>query len=67
MGQPQGGWYKAEAFRKVVRAGMHDLATGIAAFHAEGGAWVPRFVTFYMGERRHAAVRNIAGQITQKK
>jgi hypothetical protein len=46
---------------------MHDLATGIAAFHAEGGAWVPRFVTFYMGERRHAAVRNIAGQITQKK
>jgi AcrR family transcriptional regulator len=43
---------KAAAFREAVRAGMADLAAGVAGFRAAGGAWVPRFVEFYLGERR---------------
>ncbi len=42
---------KAEAFRQAVQGGIRDLAQGIAAFHESGGAWVDRFVDFYLTER----------------
>lgn len=42
---------KAEAFRQAVRAGIHDLAQGIASFSAGGGAWTQRFIDFYLTER----------------
>lgn len=43
---------KRDAFRDAVAAGMADLAAGIAGFRAGGGAWVARFVDFYLTERR---------------
>lgn len=43
---------KRDAFSETVAAGMADLADGIAAMKAGGGAWVSRFVDFYLTERR---------------
>lgn len=43
---------KTEAFRAAVGAGMAELADGVAGMKAEGGAWVARFVDFYLTERR---------------
>ncbi len=42
---------KAEAFRQTVRAGMHDLASGIAGFRRAGGNWVAAFTDFYLTDR----------------
>lgn len=47
---------KADAFRAAVAAGMEGLANGVARHRTEGGNWVDRFVDFYLGERRHAAL-----------
>jgi AcrR family transcriptional regulator len=43
---------KSDAFRAAVAAGMGALADGVAQLRAEGGAWVPRFIAFYLTERR---------------
>lgn len=43
---------KSEAFRAAVAAGMADLAEGVERFRAGGGAWVGRFIDFYLSERR---------------
>lgn len=43
---------KGEAFREAVGAGMAGLVEGIAGMRAGGGAWVRRFVDFYLTERR---------------
>ena len=42
---------KAEAFRRSVRDGVHDLAEGILRFHEGGGDWVAGFIDFYLTER----------------
>src|SRR2546425_230138 len=44
---------KATAFRESVAQGMSDLKAGVRYCQAEYGAlWWPKFVRFYLGERR---------------
>ena len=43
---------KKDAFREAVGAGMAQLADGIAGMKEGGGAWVARFVDFYLTDRR---------------
>lgn len=43
---------KKDAFREAVVAGMADLTDGIAGMKDGGGAWVSRFVDFYLTDRR---------------
>ena len=42
---------KAEAFRRAVQAGVHDLVAGIQAYHDAGEDWVGQFIDFYLTER----------------
>lgn len=44
---------KADAFRDAVTSGLKDVRAAIAAFRAEhGAAWIPAFVSFYLGPRQ---------------
>lgn len=62
---------KKDAFREAVAAGMADLADGIAGMKAEGGAWVARFVDFYLTDRRSCdlaescALQSLTGEVAR--
>lgn len=62
---------KQDAFREAVAAGMAGLADGLAAMRHEGGAWVSRFVDFYLTDRRacdlgeSCALQSLTGEVAR--
>lgn len=62
---------KKDAFREAVAAGMADLADGIAGMKAAGGAWVARFIDFYLTDRRSCdiaescALQSLTGEVAR--
>lgn len=62
---------KTEAFRAVVAAGMASLADGVERKRAEGGAWIARFVDFYLTDRRECdlgeacALQSLTGDVAR--
>lgn len=62
---------KRDAFREAVTAGMAGLADGLAAMREEGGAWVGRFVEFYLTDRRSCdlgdscALQSLTGEVAR--
>jgi AcrR family transcriptional regulator len=63
---------KADAFRETVATGMQELDQAVRALRAEnGGAWLERFVDFYLGEKRtcslteSCALQSLTGEVAR--